>query len=120
MYMVDNVFMKIAKQIFFTLLIFLCLFLQSPFSTNAQINPNPQGSFEVEVGGTVGSTSATPVATSTVSVTISGFASPNASIVLLDSSNNCSNLMRLNQDPNIWILNTAITVRPSWTSLSRC
>ena len=88
MYMVDNVFMKIAKQIFFTLLIFLCLFLQSPFSTNAQINPNPQGSFEVEVGGTVGSTSATPVATSTVSVTISGFASPNASIVLLDSSNN--------------------------------
>jgi len=88
MYMLHNVSIRAGKRILLNLLIFLCLFSQSALITNAQINSNPQGSFEVEIGGSVGSTSATPVTTTTVSVSISGFASPNASIVLLDSSNN--------------------------------
>lgn len=87
MYMPMNI-SKRSKCAFHIL--FLCLYLLSPQTNivNAQINSNPQGSFKVEIGGTVGSTSATPVINNSISVSISGFASPNASIVLLDSSNN--------------------------------
>lgn len=75
-------------RVFLTILLLLfVLFL--PFPVMAQINSNPQGSFEVEVGGTVSSQSATQQqqqVTNQIAVTISGFASPNASIILLSST----------------------------------
>ena len=59
--MLHNVSIRTGKRILLNLLIFLCLFSQSALITDAQINSNPQGSFEVEIGGSVGSISATPV-----------------------------------------------------------
>lgn len=73
----------------FTILLYFFIFSSSLFTTlaHAQLLP-PQGSFEVEIGANVGSESASPtITTTTIPVSISGFASPNASIVLLDSSN---------------------------------
>lgn len=62
------------------------IILSNPNLGHAQINSNPKGSFDVQVGGTVSSQSASQQVTSNIPVTINGFASPNASIVLVDAS----------------------------------
>lgn len=78
------------RQIISSFIYFFLFFTFSSNSIYGQVNPNPQGSFEVEVGGTVSSKSATPspnqISTPSVLVTITGFSSPNASIVIVDAS----------------------------------
>jgi len=78
--------MRIQKYIYIAFFV-LNFFTVSP--SYAQINSNPQGSFDVQIGGRVSSQSASQQITgSTIPVNISGFASPNASIVIVDSDGN--------------------------------
>lgn len=105
------------RQIISSLIYFFLLFTLSSNSIYCQVNPNPQGSFEVEIGGTVSSKSATPspnqISAPSILVTMSGFASPNASIVIVDSNGTSIATLTADAGGNFTVTNLNMSVTPA-------